>query len=54
MKKIYVKGGEDIIKEGTQSDCAYIIDAGSVQVSKTSSDGTKQVLGILKEKEIFG
>ena len=54
MKKIHVKKGEDIIKEGTQSDFAYIIEAGSVEVSKTNTDGKKQILGTLQEKEIFG
>tara|TARA_B100000686_G_scaffold353958_1_gene461847 strand:+ start:398 stop:772 length:375 start_codon:yes stop_codon:yes gene_type:complete len=54
MKKIYVKKGDHIIKEGMQSDCGYIIESGSVEVSKTATNGTKQVLGTLKEKEIFG
>lgn len=54
MKKIFVKKGKDIIEEGTVSDCAYIIESGKVQVSKTRNDGTKTVLGILHEKDIFG
>lgn len=54
MKKIFVKKGKDIIEEGTVSDCAYIIESGKVQVSKTRGDGTKTVLGTLHEKDIFG
>ena len=54
MKKIFVKRGDDIIKEGSQSDCGYIIEAGSFQVSKVGPDGKKLVLGTLKEQEIIG
>ena len=35
------------------SDCAYIIESGRVQVSKTLSNGAEQVIGIL-ENDIFG
>lgn len=54
MKTINFKKGEDIIHEGTLSDCAYIIEKGSVEVSKKRPNGQKQVLGILKENDIFG
>ena len=36
------------------SDCAYIIESGRVQVSKTLSNGKEQVIGILEENDIFG
>jgi len=36
------------------SDCAYIIESGRVQVSKTLSNGAQQVIGILEENDIFG
>ena len=36
------------------SDCAYIIESGRVQVSKTLSNGEEQVIGILEENDIFG
>ena len=36
------------------SDCAYIIESGRVQVSKTLSNGEEQVIGILEQNEIFG
>ena len=48
------KKGEDIIKEGDLGDCAYIIEHGSVEVSKVTPQGEKQVLGVLGRSEIFG
>ena len=36
------------------SDCAYIIESGRAQVSKTLSNGEQQVIGILEENDIFG
>lgn len=54
MKTVSYKKGEAIIEEGTLSDCAYIIEKGSVEVSKNRPDGQTQVLGTLRESEIFG
>jgi CRP-like cAMP-binding protein len=54
MKKQYYKKGAEIIKEGTLSDCAYIIESGSVKVSKTLTNGEEQLVGILQENDIFG
>ncbi len=54
MKRRLFKKGTPIIKEGTLSDCAYIIESGSVKVSKTLSSGEEQVIGNLQENEIFG
>ena len=54
MKKQYFKKGAAIITEGTLSDCAYIIESGSVKVSKTLSNGEERVIGILEVNEIFG
>ena len=54
MDLINFKKGEDIIEEGTLGDCAYIIEEGSVEVSKLSPHGEKQVLAVLKKSEIFG
>ncbi len=51
---INFKKGENIIKEGTLGDCAYIIERGSVEVSKLTLHGEKQVLGVLEASEIFG
>jgi CRP/FNR family transcriptional regulator, cyclic AMP receptor protein len=51
---INFKKGEDIIEEGTLGDCAYILEKGSVEVSKLSPQGGKQILGVLEKSEIFG
>jgi len=52
MKTRYFKKGEEIIKEGMLSDCAYIIESGSVEVSKKKPNGERQSIGILR-KMIF-
>ena len=54
MEIVNFKKGEDIIEEGTVGDCAYIIEEGSVEVSKLSPHGRKQILGVLEKSEIFG
>ncbi len=54
MKTDYFKKGEEIIKEGMLSDCAYIIDTGKVEVSKILQYGEKQIISLLKENDIFG
>ena len=54
MKTLFFKKGTKIIEEGTSSDCAYIIESGRVQVSKTLSNGKEQIVGILEENDIFG
>jgi len=51
---ITFKKGEDVIEEGTLGDCAYIVEQGSVEVSKLTPHGEKQVLGVLEKSEIFG
>ena len=54
MKTVYFKKGEEIIKEGNLSDCAYIIGDGRVEVSKKLQNGEKQIIGVLDKNEIFG
>ena len=54
MDTITFKKGDGIIEEGTLGDCAYIVEQGSVEVSKLTLHGEKQVLGVLEESEIFG
>lgn len=54
MKTQYFKKGAEIIKEGELSDCAYIIESGSVKVSKTLSTGEEQTVGTLQKNDIFG
>ena len=54
MDTVDFKKGQGIIEEGTLGDCAYIIEQGSVEVSKLTPHGEKQVLGVLEKSEIFG
>ena len=54
MKRLYFKPNIDVIKEGDLGDCAYIVEAGSLEVSKINNQNNKQVLGQLKENDIFG
>ena len=54
MKRLYFKPNTDVIKEGDLGDCAYIVEAGSLEVSKINNQNNKQVLGQLKENDIFG
>ena len=54
MDTINFKKDEDIIEEGALGNCAYIIEEGSVEVSKLTPHGEKQVLAILEKSEIFG
>jgi CRP-like cAMP-binding protein len=54
MKIQYFKKDAEIIKEGTLSDCAYIIESGSVEVSKKQPNEEKQIIAILSENDIFG
>ena len=54
MDTINFKAKEIIIEEGSPGDCAYIIEKGSVEVSKITLNGKKLVLGVLEKSEIFG
>ncbi|MBC8285776.1 MAG: cyclic nucleotide-binding domain-containing protein [Nitrospinae bacterium] len=46
--------GEVIIEEGSLSTGAYIIDSGSVEVSKKLPNGSIQVITKLDKNDIFG
>jgi CRP-like cAMP-binding protein len=46
--------GETIIREGERSDCAYIMESGTVEVYKSISNGQQQFVGILVQDDIFG
>ena len=53
MKTLYFKPGEVVFEEGSFSNCAYLIEEGKFEVSK-AINGRRQVLNLLKEKDIFG
>ena len=48
------KKGEIIIREGGISDCAYILESGMAEVSKSLPNGEQQFVGILVPDDIFG
>ena len=54
MKRLYFKPNTEVIKEGDGGNCAYIVEAGCLEVSKVNDQNNKQVLGQLKENDIFG
>ena len=45
--------GEIIFHEGSVSDCAYVIEMGSIEIYTTTPQGEK-ILGTLGANEIFG
>jgi CRP/FNR family transcriptional regulator, cyclic AMP receptor protein len=53
MKTLYFDSGDIVFEEGSMSDCAYLIEEGQFEAS-ILSHGQKKILGILKEKDIFG
>ena len=54
MKRLYFKAGSEVISEGELGDCAYIVEMGCLEVSKQNKKRGKQVIGQLKENDIFG
>ncbi|MEK9627866.1 MAG: cyclic nucleotide-binding domain-containing protein [Nitrospinota bacterium] len=54
MKTNNYKKGEVIIKEGSLSTGAFIIESGRVEVSKNLPNGKSQVISILDKNDIFG
>ena len=53
MKKAHYRKYDLIFTEGSPGDCAYLVEEGKFEVSRLHN-GRKQVIGILKEKDIFG
>jgi CRP/FNR family transcriptional regulator, cyclic AMP receptor protein len=54
MKRLHFKAQLDVIKEGDFGDCAYIVETGTLEVSKKNKTNDKQILGQLKQNDIFG
>ena len=49
-----MKKGQVVFREGSQSDFAFIIEDGQIEVSRKRLDGNVEVLDILGKDEIFG
>ena len=54
MKRLYVKPGSEVISEGELGDCAYIVEKGRLEVSNINEQNKTQILGHLRENDIFG
>ncbi len=50
----FMKKGQVVFREGNQSDFAFIIEDGRIEVSRKRLDGNVEVLDILGKNEIFG
>jgi CRP/FNR family transcriptional regulator, cyclic AMP receptor protein len=53
MKTLYFDSGQVVFEAGNPSDCAYLVEDGSFEVSKICN-GKRTVLGTLKANDIFG
>jgi CRP/FNR family cyclic AMP-dependent transcriptional regulator len=53
MKNEFFEPGEVVFEAGSPSNCAYLVEEGIFEVSKTTK-GKRQILGLIKEKYIFG
>ena len=51
---ILIKKGDVLFEEGSQSDCAYIINSGRLEVAKRCGRNQKEVLGFLENSDIVG
>ena len=54
MSGLRVKKGDVVFWEGTVSDCAFIIEKGSFEVTKKCGNGTNRLVGVLHASDIFG
>lgn len=50
----YMKKGQVVFREGSNSDFAFIIENGQVEVSRKRKDGNVEVVDILGRNDIFG
>lgn len=53
VEKSYPKG-KNIFKEGDPTKGIYLISKGKIEISKTTPDGWKQTLAVLKDGHFFG
>ncbi|MBL94349.1 MAG: cAMP-binding protein [Magnetovibrio sp.] len=47
------ESGRTIFEEGDEENCAYIVESGEVEISKTIN-GKREILSILNENCLFG
>ena len=54
MKRHEFKDGEIIFRKGDESDAAYLIIQGRVEILQMRSDGESEALAVLNQGEYFG
>ncbi len=54
LRRVTLNSGEAVIHEGDRGDTLFIIQKGSVEVFKLTSDGKEVDLGVLPEGSFFG
>jgi CRP-like cAMP-binding protein len=54
MKRHDFKGGETIFRKGDQSDAAYLITQGQVEIVQVRRDGDSETIAVLNRGEYFG
>ncbi len=54
MKRHDFKGGEIIFRKGDQSDAAYLITQGQVEIIQVRRDGDSETIAVLNRGEYFG
>lgn len=53
MQKEEVKTGEQVIKQGTDGDCIYVVESGNLDCTKTI-DGQDNIVKKYSANEVFG
>lgn len=49
-----LKKGAVLFEEGSTSDCAFIVESGLLEVSKTGKDGKQEFIGVVHAADIVG
>jgi len=52
--KQYMRQGQILFREGTQSDFIFVVEKGEFEVSRRNRDGRVEILDILRQDDIFG
>ncbi len=53
LARLTLKPGERVFREGDEADAAYIIESGSIEISKSVQDDSV-VIGVIPQGEMFG
>lgn len=50
----YLKEGQILFREGSQSDFIFVVEKGEFEVSRQNRDGRVEVIDVLRPDDIFG